>query len=130
VAEPNLTFNGSVLTDNGDFRQLGYHLVNTTTDNNVSASQNIISFSTDLGCSAFFEYCITRNNGAKRMGQVYVVWDGGSAESTDVSSPDLNGSTSDFIWKVTVSASTLYFDAAIGSGTWNILVHVRVLISN
>jgi hypothetical protein len=63
----------------------------------ISTGQVVDSYSSEIGCAAIFEYCITEGGGAKRMGQVYGVWDATSGTGTDVSSPDLNGSTSGFI---------------------------------
>jgi hypothetical protein len=93
----------------------------------VSVSQTIDSFAPDFGCAAFFEYCITESGGAKRMGQVYATWNTGSAVFTDVSSPDLGGSTAGFVWKVGVGSGTVRLDAAISSGTWDILVATRII---
>jgi hypothetical protein len=62
------------------------------------------------------------------MGQVYATWDGSSAVWTDVSSPDLNGSTANLIWKVAISGgSTVDLIAVIFGGTWDILVATRII---
>ena len=62
------------------------------------------------------------------MGQVYATWDSAGATFTDVSSPDLNGSTANLIWKVAVSGgTTVELTASIGGGSWNILVSTRVI---
>jgi hypothetical protein len=80
-----------------------------------------------VGCAALFEYCITENGGNKRMGQIYAVWDSGNATHTDVSSPDLNGSTAGYIWKVQINGSDLELACNVTSGTWLVLVSTRIV---
>ena len=84
-------------------------------------------FTPDFGCAAFFEYCITENGGAKRMGQVYSTWDSGGVTFTDVSSPDLNASTAGLKWDMTVSGGFVNLFAKINAGTWDILVATRII---
>jgi len=104
-----------------------YDKVDTVSSTAVSTSGTIDSFTPDFGCAAFFEYCITESGGAKRMGQVYATWDIAGAAFTDVSTPDLNGSTADFVWKVNVAGGTVNLDAQIAGGTWDILVGTRII---
>jgi hypothetical protein len=61
------------------------------------------------------------------MGQVYATWDNSAATFTDVSSPDLNGSTANLIWKVSVGGGSVNLEATISSGTWDILVATRIV---
>jgi hypothetical protein len=61
------------------------------------------------------------------MGQIYAVWDTANATHTDVSSPDLNGSTAGFVWKVDMITGSLQLSCAISSGTWDILVSTRIV---
>jgi hypothetical protein len=62
------------------------------------------------------------------MGQVYGVWNTSSATFTDVSSPDLNGSTAGrFVWSLQVNAPNVELIATISSGTWDILVATRII---
>jgi hypothetical protein len=61
------------------------------------------------------------------MGQIYAVWDGSSATHTDVSSPDLNGSTGGFIWKVQINGGFLELACNITAGTWDVLVSTRIV---
>jgi hypothetical protein len=61
------------------------------------------------------------------MGQVYATWDNSGAAWTDVSSPDLNGSTANLSWKVQVSGGNVELIAAIVGGTWDILVATRIV---
>jgi len=115
VAEANFTYNGpdGVLTLNAS-----YDKVNTKTSTNISTTTIIDTFGTDFGCSAIFEYCITNTNGYKRMGQVFSTWDNASAVFTDISSPDLNGSTADLVWKVQVNSGSVELIATISVDTW------------
>jgi hypothetical protein len=101
--------------------------VNSITVDTISAGQLIQSFTTDTGCAAIFEYCVTESGGAKRMGQIYAVWDNATATHTDVASPDLNSSTANYIWKVDVSGGSLELTCAINGGTWNVLVSTRII---
>jgi len=87
----------------------------------------IDTFEYTFGCSAIFEYCVTEQGGAKRMGQVFATWDGTNAAFTDISSPDLNGSTADLVWKVQVTSSQVELVSVIFSGTWDILVATRIV---
>jgi hypothetical protein len=61
------------------------------------------------------------------MGQVFSTWDTSSAVFTDVSSPDLNGSTAALIWKVQVVSGSVELVATISAGTWDILVATRII---
>jgi hypothetical protein len=61
------------------------------------------------------------------MGQIYAVWDTSSATHTDVSSPDLNASTANFIWKVDIIIGNLELSCSIGGGTWDVLVSTRII---
>jgi len=104
-----------------------YVKVDTKSASSVSSIQVIDSFATSFGCAAFFEYCVTESGGAKRMGQIYATWDSSAATFTDVSSPDLNGSTVDLVWKVQVLGGNLELLSGITSGTWDILVATRII---
>jgi hypothetical protein len=61
------------------------------------------------------------------MGQIYATWDNSGAAFTDVSSPDLNGSTANLIWKVQVTGGSVELVASIGGGSWDILVATRII---
>ena len=61
------------------------------------------------------------------MGQVFATWDGTNAVFTDISSPDLNGSTAALVWKVQVSSSQVELISTISSGTWKVLVSTRII---
>ncbi len=124
VAESNFTYDGpnGTLTLNRSWDK-----VNTVSVSNPSSGQVIDTFATNFGCAAFFEYCITENGGAKRMGQVYATWDNSSAAFTDVSTPDLNSSTAGFVWKVIVTSGNVELTSSISSGSWDVLVATRIV---
>jgi hypothetical protein len=63
------------------------------------------------------------------MGQVYATWDNYGTAFTDVSSPDLNASTANFVWKVQLNGGTgdVELVAAIFGGTWDVLVSTRII---
>ena len=85
------------------------------------------SFGESFGCSALYEYCITESGGAKRMGQIMATWDGSGVVFTDNSTPDLNSSTADFIWKVQKNGTSVELVANVLSGTWDVLVSIRII---
>jgi len=62
-----------------------------------------------------------------RAGVVMAVWDNSSATFTDFSTPDLNGTTSPFLWDVDVSSGLVRLQSVISSGTWTINVGTRVI---
>ena len=125
TSETNFTYSSG--TNNVLTLTASYNKVNTKTYDNLTSDQTIDSFTTDFGCASIFEYCITESGGAKRMGQVYATWDSSSATYTDISTPDLNSSTADFIWKVEVINNNLVLVAVIVSGSWNVLVATRII---
>ena len=123
-AETNFTYDGNnnILT-----LTTSYDKVDTVSLNTQSTTVIVDKFTPDFGCAAFFEYCITESGGAKRMGQVYATWDSSSAVFTDVSTPDLNGSTAGLKWDVTVAGGFVNLYAKINAGTWDILVATRII---
>ena len=104
-----------------------YDKVNTKESLGINSTTVIDVFPTDFGCAAFFEYCVTESGGNKRMGQVYGVWDTLSADFTDVSSPDLNGSTANFVWKLQINSGNVELVSNILGGTWDVLVATRII---
>jgi len=62
-----------------------------------------------------------------RAGVVMAVWDNAGATFTDYSTPDLNGTTSPFVWYVDVSSGLVRLQSVISSGTWTINVGTRVI---
>jgi hypothetical protein len=61
------------------------------------------------------------------MGQVYATWDNAGTAFSDVSSPDLNGSTTAFTWRVNIVSGNVELQSSITAGTWDILVATRVI---
>jgi hypothetical protein len=61
------------------------------------------------------------------MGQVYAVWDTNGATHTDVSSPDLIGSTGGYTWKVQVNSGSLELACNVSAGNWDVLVSTRIV---
>jgi hypothetical protein len=93
----------------------------------LTSTTVINSFEITFGCSAIYEYCITESGGAKRMGQIMATWDGSGVVFTDNSTPDLNSSTVDFIWKVQKNGTSVELVANVLSGTWDALVAIRII---
>jgi len=61
------------------------------------------------------------------MGQVYGVWDTNSADFTDVSSPDLNGPTTNFYWKLQINGGVVELVGVVIGGSWDVLVATRII---
>jgi hypothetical protein len=101
--------------------------VNTLTAGPLTGTTVIQTFGESFGCSAIYEYCITESGGAKRMGQIMATWDGSGVVFTDNSTPDLNSSTADFIWKVQKIGTSVELVANVLSGTWDALVAIRII---
>jgi hypothetical protein len=100
---------------------------NTITLTGITNSIDVNVFDVNFGCSAIFEYCISEDNGAKRMGQVFSTWDSNDATFTDISTPDLNFSTTSFRWFVTVDNGNVKLIPIILSGSWTIKVFTRII---
>lgn len=79
------------------------------------------------GCGAYFDYCITEENGAKRLGTVISTWDGLGAVYTDTSTPDLNSSTFGFEFDVVVSETGTQLISKITEGNWSISLNIKIL---
>jgi hypothetical protein len=62
-----------------------------------------------------------------RAGFVMSVWDSSTATYTDVSTPDLNGSTLGLYFTVIVSGSNVLLQANATSGTWTVRVGTRII---
>jgi hypothetical protein len=62
-----------------------------------------------------------------RAGFVMSVWDSSTATYTDVSTPDLNGSTLGLNFSVIVSGSNVLLKANATSGTWTVKVGTRII---
>jgi hypothetical protein len=61
------------------------------------------------------------------MGQIMATWDGSGVVFTDNSTPDLNSSTVDFIWKVQKNGTSVELVTNVLSGTWDALVSIRII---
>jgi hypothetical protein len=92
-------------------------------------------FPTNLGCSAIFEYCLesvfpspSQSVGRKRMGQVMATWDSNDAVFTDVSTPDLRGSTQGVQLRVESQGNSVFLTADVTDNlTWEVLVSTRII---
>jgi hypothetical protein len=102
--------------------------VNTVLFSAITSDQLVDTFDTTFGSAAFFEYYVVDDGSRARMGQVYAVWDASSGTGTDVSSPDLNGSTANLSWKVQVTGSNVELIAVITGGVWDIKVATRIIL--
>jgi hypothetical protein len=91
------------------------------------------AFHVSSGCSAIFEYCVESvfpsvSIGRKRMGQIFATWDSTESVYTDVSSPDLKGSTQGFQLKVQVQGNTVFLNAEVtDNNVWNVLISTRII---
>jgi hypothetical protein len=62
-----------------------------------------------------------------RAGFVMAVWNSSTSTYTDVSTPDLNGSTLGLSFSVIVSAPNVLLKANATSGTWTVKVGTRII---
>lgn len=121
-AEANLTFDGTTLTVNAieAVRSGGGTSISTGTT-------QLVSFPISSGKSANYNYVLYDGSGNSRAGIIIAVWDGSTTSFNDFSTPDLNGSTSDVTFTVTISASNVLLNAVVSSGTWNVDVASKVI---
>jgi hypothetical protein len=87
----------------------------------VNGNMAVDSFSVSSAYAARWDYII--NGTAQRAGTVYATWieDGSAVDYTEISTPDVNGTTIGSVsFTVTYSASTIYLNAVVSAGTWDI----------
>lgn len=70
--------------------------------------------------AARWDYLV--NGTAQRAGSIYATWteDGASVDWSDISTPDINGSTSQVDFSVTISSGNVRLNALVTGGTWTI----------
>jgi hypothetical protein len=90
------------------------------------------TFSASAGYGCYFDYFIMDSGSganAARVGVVMAVWDNSfNSTYTDSSTPDLNGPTNDFLWRVTVNTNNVVqLLSVISGGVWDTKVSVRII---
>ncbi len=89
------------------------------------------TFSASVGYGCYFDYYLVdvgSGADASRVGVVMAVWDSNNnCTSTDTSTPDLNGPTNDFLWRVISNAGVITLIAVISGGSWNTKISVRII---
>ena len=130
-AQPNLLFDGNTLELTGDTKFEGDRYEQSA---NVVASTigyNIIhSIPTASGTSVYFHYVVKeRTNGYMRSGTVMTVNDGTNSSYTDVSTPDIVGSTKDIQFSAIINGSDLRLRVNVISGDWNVKVRTEVIFT-
>jgi hypothetical protein len=122
IAQSGLTYDGNSLII------LGNQFIESQSGSSISTTGvTITSLPTSTGSSAYFEYVIKNGSGYMRAGFVMAVWDSATATYTDVSTPDLNGSTLGLTFSVVVSAPNVILKANVTSGTWTVKVGTRII---
>jgi len=121
IAESGFTYDGTYLT------LLGTQRIQSDIETGVSTNTTLYTIPVVSGCGAYFDYCVTENGGAKRLGTVMTTWDNATSTWTDNSTPDLNGTTSGIGFIVIVSGGNVQFNSVVSSGTWTIRLSVRII---
>lgn len=121
-AEANLTFDGTTFTVNAieAVRSGGGTSITTGTT-------QLVSFPVSSGKSANYNYVLYDGSGNSRAGIIIAVWDGTVSSYNDFSTPDLNGSTEDVTFTVTISGGNVLLNSEVSSGTWNVDVASKVI---
>ena len=126
-----LLFDGNTLELTGDTKFEGDRYDQSA---NVVAStigyNNIHSIPTASGTSVYFHYVVKeRTNGYMRSGSVMTVNNGTNSSYTDVSTPDIVGSTKDIQFSVRISGSDLQLRADVISGSWDVKIRTEVIFT-
>jgi len=129
TAHSNLLFEGDTIKLTGDTKFEGDRYDQSA---NVSASSigfnTIHSIPTASGESIYFHYVVKeRSNGYMRTGTIMSVNDGTNSTYTDMSTPDIVGSTKDIQFSTRISGSDLQLRANVVSGTWDVRVRTEVI---
>jgi hypothetical protein len=104
--------------------------VGTTTVNNTyvagtpviaddidTGTENVFTLATSVGSGLLFHYKVTDGT-ASRSGILTVVWNTTTADCSDVSTPDINGNTSDLTLDVDVDSGNVRIRATALSNNW------------
>jgi len=121
-AESNLTFDGSFLSLTGSLN------IHSAGNASITTGQTeILSFPTTEGKSANFDYIVYNGTTDLRAGTIIAVWNTNDATYTDISTPDLNGSTEAIEFAVAVSAGDVKLFANVSSGTFDLDIATRII---
>ena len=103
--------------------------LNTSTYSTVSTGANVLySIPTSAYTGGFYDYTIVGiTSGGARAGNVSSIWSGSSVDYSDVSTNDINGSTSAVTMSVVISTgNTADLTATItGADSWDIKTIIR-----
>ena len=97
---------------------------------NVNSPHDLYTIDNTVGDGAFFDYVITNTtNNGKRMGSIYVVWDNvnNTIDFTDISTNDINNSTSNLSFNVVINSTSVILRCSIANDTFNIKISARII---
>ena len=124
----NLLFENDTIKLTGDTKFEGDRYDQSVSTTATSGIRAVHSIPTASGESIYFYYVvIEQTNGYTRSGTVMTINDGGKSTYTDVSTPDLNGSTKGIQFDTAVSSGNLQLRANVTSGSWDVKVRTEVL---
>lgn len=124
----NLLFDGDTIKLTGDTKFEGDRYDQSVSTTATSGIRAVHSIPTSSGESIYFYYVVTeQTNGYTRAGTVMTINDASKSTYTDVSTPDLNGSTKGIQFDTAVSSGNLQLRANVTSGTWDVKVRTEVL---
>jgi predicted carbohydrate-binding protein with CBM5 and CBM33 domain len=88
----------------------------------------IMTIPDSSGSTVIFEYWVRKDvDNYFRAGMVISTWLGSVVVFTDTSTPDGNGSTSEFRWVVNISGGNIELTTDIDSGSWDVKVYARII---
>ena len=94
----------------------------------TSGDTQVVILPVSGGCSADFNYYVHEIGGAMRAGTIKSVWNNSSAGYTDVSTTDIDGSTSDLEFVVEVIGTNVILKTVIFDGIWEIKISSKIIL--
>jgi hypothetical protein len=124
----NLLFENDTIKLTGDTKFEGDRYDQSVSTTATSGIRAVHSIPTTSGESIYFYYVvIEQTNGYTRSGTVMTINDGSKSTYTDVSTPDLNGSTKGIQFDTVVNSGNLQLRTNVTSGSWDVRVRTEVL---
>jgi len=113
---------------NGNIKFIGDLLIESASGSSLTTGTHILeSIPCTTGSSANFEYFVKGSSNQIRSGNVMAAWNCTGATYTEVSTPDLNGSTEDISFTVDTNSNNIRLNAVVTSGSWEVKVGTRII---
>ena len=125
IAESGFTYDST----NKVVRVQGTEYMQSVNLSGLGVGTNLVQkITVTSGTSTVMDYYIVdTTNGSARSGQVMVVWDASGVQYTDLSTPDLNGPTTAFVFQAVISGSFMQIEGVVSAGTWDVKAATRVV---